>query len=137
VATRYSLVGAVGAGTAATAQAALTIVRTIQGLATRRISAKNLGGPILIGQIAAQSAKLGIDAFLAVLGLISINLALLNLLPIPVLDGGQAVFLIYEAVVRRPIPVKLREGLMLVGIAFVVLLMLLANWNDVRRLFGW
>ncbi|MGH7591848.1 MAG: site-2 protease family protein [Gemmatimonadales bacterium] len=125
------------AGTGATAQAALTIVRTFRGLATRRISAKNLGGPILIGQIAAQSAKLGIDAFLGVLGLISINLALLNLLPIPVLDGGQAVFLIYEAVVRRPIPVKLREGLMLVGIAFVVLLMLLANWNDVRRLFGW
>lgn len=137
IATRYTLTGAVSAGTAATAQAALTIVRTIQGLATRRISAKNLGGPILIGQIAAQSARLGIDAFLGVLGLISINLALLNLLPIPVLDGGQAVFLIYEAVVRRPIPVKLREGLMLVGIAFVVLLMLLANWNDVRRIFGW
>lgn len=137
VATDYSLAGAVGAGTAATAQAALTIVRTIQGLATRRISAKNLGGPIMIGQIAAQSARLGLDAFLGVLGLISINLALLNLLPIPVLDGGQAVFLLYEAVVRRPMPLRLREALMLVGIALVVLLMLLANWNDVRRIFNW
>jgi regulator of sigma E protease len=137
VATDYSLAGAVGAGTEATAEAALTIVRTIQGLATRRISAKNLGGPIMIGQIAAQSARLGLDAFLGVLGLISINLALLNLLPIPVFDGGQAVFLLYEAVVRRPMPLRLREALMLVGIALVVLLMLLANWNDVRRIFGW
>lgn len=137
VSTRYSLASAVGAGTSATTQAALTIVRTIQGLATRKISAKNLGGPIMIGQIAAQSAKLGLDAFLAVLGLISINLAMLNLLPIPVLDGGQAVFLLYEGIVRRPMPVRWREALMLVGIALVVLLMLLANWNDVRRIFGW
>lgn len=137
VATNYSLAGAVGAGTRETVRNALAIVRTIQGLATRNISAKSLVGPIGIGQIAAQSARLGLDAFLFVLGVISINLALLNLLPIPVLDGGQAVFLIYEAVVRRPMPIKLREGLMLVGIAFVVLLMLLANWNDVRRIFGW
>ncbi|MFI5234191.1 MAG: RIP metalloprotease RseP [Gemmatimonadales bacterium] len=137
VSTRYTLGGAIIAGSVSTGQAALTIIRTVQGLATRKISTKSLGGPIMIGQIAAESAKIGFDPFLAVLGLISINLALLNLLPIPVLDGGQLLFLVYEAAFRRPMPLKWREGLMLVGIALVVLLMLVANWNDVRRLFGW
>ncbi|HEU4763779.1 MAG TPA: RIP metalloprotease RseP [Gemmatimonadales bacterium] len=137
VSTRYGVLAALRAGTSATGQAALTIVRTVQGLATRKISAKTLGGPIMIGQIAAESAKVGPSAFLGVLGLISINLALLNLLPIPVLDGGQLIFLVYEAAFRRPMPLRWREALMLVGVVLVVLLMLVANWNDVRRIFGW
>lgn len=91
----------------------------------------------MIGQVAAQSARLGLDAFLGILALISMNLALLNLLPIPVLDGGQALFLLYEGTFRRPMPLKWREGLMLIGIALVLLLMVVAFWNDVRRLVGW
>jgi regulator of sigma E protease len=65
-----------------------------------------------------------------------VNLAVLNLLPIPVLDGGQFLFLLAEAVIRRPVPPRVRERLMEVGIILVVLLMGLAFSNDIRRLFG-
>ena len=70
------------------------------------------------------------------MALISINLAVLNLLPVPVLDGGQFLFLLAEAVIRRPLPIKLRERLTMVGLVLIVLLMGLAFSNDIRRLVG-
>ncbi len=95
-----------------------------------------MGGPILIGQLAGQSARLGLDSFLGFMALISINLAILNLLPIPVLDGGQFLFLLAEAVIRRPLPMKLRERLTTVGMVLIILLMGLAFSNDIRRVLG-
>jgi regulator of sigma E protease len=65
-----------------------------------------------------------------------VNLAVLNLLPIPVLDGGQFLFLLGEAILRRPLSLKLRERLTYVGLVLVVLLMVLAFSNDIRRLVG-
>ena len=132
----YSLGQAVTAGTRATLGASTQIVRTVQGLFTARISSREVGGPILIGQLAAQSAKLGLDTFLAFMALISINLAVLNLLPIPVLDGGQFLFLLAEVFLRRPPSLKLRERLTLVGLVLIVSLMVLAFSNDIRRLIG-
>jgi regulator of sigma E protease len=117
-------------------QASTQIVRTVRGLASGRISRREVGGPILIGQLAGESARLGIDVFLGFMALISINLAILNLLPIPILDGGQFVFLLAEAVTRRPLPLKLRERLTTVGLVLLVLLMGLAFSNDIRRIFG-
>jgi regulator of sigma E protease len=70
------------------------------------------------------------------MGLISVNLAVINLLPIPVLDGGQFLFLLGEAVLRRPLNVKLRERLTMVGLVVIGLLMVLAFSNDIRRLLG-
>jgi regulator of sigma E protease len=70
------------------------------------------------------------------MGLISVNLAVINLLPIPVLDGGQFLFLLGEAVLRRPLPLKLRQRLTAVGLLLLGLLMVLAFGNDFRRLFG-
>ncbi len=112
------------------------IVRTVRGLFTGRISGSTVGGPILIGQLAGESARMGLDTFLGFMALISINLAILNLLPIPVLDGGQFLFLLAEAVIRRPLPMKLRERLTTVGLVLIILLMGLAFSNDIRRLFG-
>jgi regulator of sigma E protease len=134
---RYGVGGALRAGLGATWEASTQIWRTVRGMLTRRVSTRDLGGPILIGQMAAQSAKVGFGTFLAFLALISVNLAVLNLLPIPILDGGQLVFLLAEGVLRKPLPIKVREYLMLLGLAIIVLLMLVANWNDVRRLLGW
>ena len=131
----YTVAGAFMAGLGATEAASLQIYRTIRGMATRRVSTRDLGGPILIGQMAAQSARLGLGVFLGFLGLISINLAVLNLLPIPILDGGQAVFLIYEGIFRKPMPLKAREALMTIGLVLIGLLMIVANWNDIRRTF--
>jgi regulator of sigma E protease len=119
-----------------TVGASTQIVRTVRGLFSGRISRREVGGPILIGQLAGESARMGLDAFLAFMALISINLAVLNLLPVPVLDGGQFLFLLAEAVVRRPLPLKLRERLTMVGLVLIVLLMGLAFSNDIRRLFG-
>ena len=120
----------------ATVGASTQIVRTVRGLFSGRISKREVGGPILIGQLAGESARMGLDAFLGFMALISINLAVLNLLPVPVLDGGQFLFLLAEAVVRRPLPLKLRERLTMVGLVLIVLLMGLAFSNDIRRLFG-
>jgi len=94
-----------------------------------------LGGPIMIGQLAGAMARAGIDPFLAFMALISINLAVLNLLPIPVLDGGQFLFLVAEGVLRRPLSLKLRERLTAVGLVMILMLMSLAFWNDLSRLF--
>jgi regulator of sigma E protease len=131
----YSLGGAFVAGLDATGAASLQIFRTLRGMLTRRVSTRDLGGPILIGQMAAQSFTLGYQVFLGFLGLISINLAVLNLLPIPILDGGQAVFLLYEGLFRKPMPLKAREALMTIGLVLIGLLMIVANWNDIRRTF--
>jgi regulator of sigma E protease len=133
---RYTLGGAIGAGTQATWVAAGTILRTVRGLLTRRIDSREVGGPILIGQLAAQSAQVGLGALLAFMALISVNLAVVNLLPIPVLDGGAFLMLSVEAVIRRPIPVRLREAVQMVGLVLIVLLMVLAFSNDIGRLLG-
>ena len=133
---KLTLGQAIAEGSKATLKASTQIVRTVRGLFSGRISGRNVGGPILIGQLAGQSARLGLDTFLGFMALISINLAILNLLPVPVLDGGQFLFLLAEAVIRRPLPVKLRERLTTVGLVLIVLLMGLAFSNDLRRLFG-
>jgi regulator of sigma E protease len=131
-----SLGESVAEGWRNTVGASTQIVRTVRGLFSGRISKREVGGPILIGQLAGESARMGVDAFLAFMALISINLAVLNLLPVPVLDGGQFLFLLAEAVVRRPLPLKLRERLTMVGLVLIVLLMGLAFSNDIRRIFG-
>jgi regulator of sigma E protease len=127
---------ALAEGWNATLGASTQIVRTVRGLFTGRISRREVGGPIMIGQLAGETARMGLDPFVAFMALISINLAILNLLPVPVLDGGQFLFLLAEAVIRRPLPLKLRERLTAVGMVLIVLLMGLAFSNDIRRLFG-
>ena len=133
---KFSPGEAIAEGGRATLQASTQIVRTVRGLFSGRISGRTVGGPILIGQLAGQSARRGLDTFLGFMALISINLAILNLLPIPVLDGGQFLFLLAEAVIHRPLPMKLRERLTTVGLVLIVLLMGLAFSNDIRRLLG-
>lgn len=133
----YPGLRALGAGFRATLAASTQIVRTVQGLVSARISSREVGGPILIGQMAAQTARLGFDVFLSFMALVSVNLAVLNLLPIPILDGGQFIFLLAEGVTRRPVPERIRNGLMLVGMVLIVMLMVLAFSNDIRRLIGW
>jgi regulator of sigma E protease len=133
---KLTLGQAIADGGRATARSSTQVLRTVRGLFSGRISGRTVGGPILIGQLAGESARLGLDTFLGFMALISINLAILNLLPVPVLDGGQFVFLLAEAVIRRPLPLKLRERLTTVGLVLIILLMGLAFSNDFRRLFG-
>ncbi|MGH7658940.1 MAG: RIP metalloprotease RseP [Gemmatimonadales bacterium] len=131
-----SLGAAFVAGTEATLGASTLIIRTLRGMLTNRVSGRSLGGPILIAQLAGQTAQLGWDSFLGFMALISVNLAILNLLPIPVLDGGQFLFLVAEGVRGRPLSLRLRERLTAVGLVMIILLMVFAFSNDILRLFG-
>jgi len=112
------------------------IVRGVRGMVSGRVSTREVGGPIAIGIAAGQAIRVGLDVYVTFMAVISVNLAVLNLLPIPVLDGGQFLFLIGEAVLRRPLSVKLRERLTFVGLILIGLLMILAFSNDIRRLLG-
>lgn len=105
------------------------IVRLAQG----RLSLDSLSGPITIYEVAGEEGRKGPDYFIWVMALLSINLGLLNLLPIPVLDGGHLAFFTVEAVLRRPLPLRFREIAHIIGMAFVVMMMGLAFKNDVEK----
>lgn len=102
-------------------------------LVTGRVPLTNLASPIGISRIAAKSAQQGWDAFLQLMALISVNLGLMNLLPIPILDGFHLVAAGWEAIRRRPIPMRAREIANWVGLAMLVALMVLAFKNDLSR----
>ncbi len=106
---------------------------TLKGLLTLRISVKDLGGPVAIGRLSGEAARLGFETLLGFMALLSMNLAILNLLPIPVLDGGHIVFLIAEALRGKPLSVQLREKLTTVGLVLLLMLMVLVTFNDVVR----
>lgn len=99
------------------------------------ISPENLGGPIAIAQLAGKTAALGLVAFLSFLALVSVNLAVINLLPVPVLDGGQLVYLGIEKILGKPLSPKIMERTQLVGIALLAMLMVFAFYNDLLRWF--
>ena len=109
----------------------------LKRLVAGQVSARNMGGLLSIGQASGETAQLGLAVWLGFLAFFSVNLAVLNLLPIPILDGGHLMFLAFEAVRGRPLSVEARIRLSQVGLVIVVALMLWANGNDVVRLvFG-
>jgi len=112
----------------------LAVLGFLKGLVLRQVSPREVGSILTVGQISGQAIRLGPDLLLSFMALFSINLAILNLLPIPVLDGGQLMFLIAEAVRRKPLSVELRTRLTQVGFAVLIAIMILALTNDVRRL---
>lgn len=99
-------------------------------------SARQMGGLLAIGEMSGQAAHAGMYTFLGFLAMFSVNLAVLNLLPIPILDGGHLMFLAIEAVRGRPLSVEARIRLSHVGLIIVVALMLWANGNDILRRLG-
>ncbi|MDH3344083.1 MAG: RIP metalloprotease RseP [Desulfobacteraceae bacterium] len=107
------------------------VVKLFQGT----VSPKTLGGPIMIAQMAGQEARAGVVNFIFFIALISINLAILNFLPIPVLDGGHLLFFFVEAVTGRPVSIKIREIAQQAGIFVLILLMIYVFYNDIARVF--
>jgi len=126
---------AAGAGLRQTGRSAGLILFTIKGMFTGQVSVRDLGGPIAVGQISGEVVRLGLDAFLSFIALFSINLAILNLLPIPVLDGGHVVFLVIEGVRGRPLSLEQRQRATQIGFFILVGIMALALGNDFLRLF--
>jgi regulator of sigma E protease len=107
----------------------LSLVKIIE----RAVSVDTLGGPIMIAVLSGQQAAAGAVSFFAFMALLSINLGVLNLLPIPVLDGGHLFFYLYELVFRKPFSMKTREIAQQVGLALLVSLMFFATYNDIAR----
>lgn len=126
---RYAFTNAVDETVDVTRFILIGIVRLVQG----RLSLDSLSGPITIYEVAGEEGRKGTDYFIWVMALLSVNLGLLNLLPIPVLDGGHLMFLTLEAAMRRPLPLRTREVAHIVGMAIVVGLMALAFKNDVEK----
>lgn len=101
-----------------------------------RVSTKSLGGPIMIGHMASKAGDNGLIAFLQMMAVISINLGILNLLPIPLFDGGKLAILGVEAVKRGPLSMKTRQIIAYVGLVLVALLIMLAFKNDLERMWN-
>lgn len=107
------------------------IFRLIQG----RISSDSIGGPILIAQMAGQQANEGILNVVLFIAILSINLGIINLFPIPILDGGHLLFFIIEGIMGHPLSLKTREIASQVGLFIIISLMVFAFYNDIMRLF--
>jgi regulator of sigma E protease len=103
-------------------------------LFSNQVSLENVGGPLRVFQIAAQAAELGVFAYLGTLAAVSVNLGLINLLPIPIFDGGHLLFCLIEAVKRKPLSVRAREYASMLGLVFIVALIVLALRNDIMAL---
>jgi len=132
----WGLVGGIAEGARRVKADAKLILLTLKGLVTGRVSARELGGPLLIGQISGAVARQGLIPLLAFMAIFSVNLAILNLLPIPVLDGGQLVFLLIEGVRGKPMPLELRVRFSQLGLVILLGIMVLALTNDLMRVFG-
>ena len=120
----------------ATANVTRLTLLSIGKMITGSLSAKNLGGPLMIAQLAGQEAKAGIVDFLGFIALLSVNLGIINLFPIPVLDGGHLLFFLIEGVSGKSVSDGVREIFIRFGAAVLIALMIFVFYNDILRLFS-
>jgi len=130
-----SIPGAIATGWRRTMLFTRSVGLTIRSLITRRVSSRNIGGPLMLASVTYRMLNLGWGRYFYILAIISINLAILNLLPIPVLDGGQIVLLCAEKLRGKPLPDRVVGYYQMVGLALILALLVLAFSNDIRTLF--
>jgi regulator of sigma E protease len=133
----YGLLDSLGRGAQQSWDTAVTMIRVIGRMLVGEASLKNLGGPVAIAGAAGQSAQAGLVPYLAFLASISMSLAVLNLLPLPMLDGGHLMYHLFEGLSGRPVSERWQQQLQRVGLLILMLMMALALSNDVARLAGW
>lgn len=132
----YGMVEAAGKALEETWDKSLFSLVMMGKMLTGEVSWKNLSGPVTIADYAGQSARLGLDYYLKFMALVSISLGVLNLLPIPVLDGGHLLYHVLEVVMRRPLSERAMEIGQQVGMSILFALMAFAFFNDLTRLFN-
>jgi regulator of sigma E protease len=115
-------------------ESAELIFQTVWGLITRETSPKQLMGPVAIAQLSGESAQLGLIPLLSLMAAISLNLGLLNLLPIPILDGGHIFIMALEGVARRDFSARIKEKMLLAGFVVLMMLMVTVIYNDLARI---
>jgi regulator of sigma E protease len=133
---RYGFVGGLTQGVQHTWDNAVMSLRMLGRMLIGQASVRNLSGPLTIADYAGQSAQLGFAYYLNFLAIVSISLGVLNLLPLPMLDGGHLVYYAVEAVMGRPIPPDWMERLQRGGLVLILAMMSIALYNDVARLMG-
>lgn len=112
------------------------VIRVVGGLLTGQVSVSQLGGPITIGRVSVEAAKSGLESLWSLIAFLSINVAVLNLLPIPILDGGQILMNVAEGIKGSAFSARTREYIMRVGLVAIALLFALVMFNDVKGLIG-
>ena len=110
------------------------IFQTLWGLLTRETSPRQLMGPVAIAQLSGESAQLGWMSLFSLMAMISLNLGILNLLPIPVLDGGHIFIMGLEGLVRRDFSIRVKEKMLLAGLVVLMMLMVTVIYNDLTRI---
>ncbi len=123
-------------GATATWGMTTNVLGVLRGLVSGQVSAKNLGGPIQIARVSVQAARRGAETLWSLIAFLSLNIAILNLVPIPVLDGGQILLVLAEAVKGKAFSGRTREMFARVGVLAVFALILLVTFNDLRALFA-
>lgn len=134
-----SLAAAIPAGIEQTWNVSVQTLDGIGQMLTGRRGTDELGGPLRIAQLSGQVAEMGVASLISFIAVLSVNLGLLNLFPIPILDGGHLVFFIVEALRGKPLSAKAQEMGMRAGLALLIGLFVFATWNDLSKLglFGW
>jgi regulator of sigma E protease len=102
----------------------------------RRMSAKSITGPIGIAQLSGEAAREGPSAFIMLMSMVSLNLAIINLLPIPIMDGGVIVLLMIEMLMRRDLSLQVKEAVFKVGLVFIMMIVAFAIYNDIAKIAG-
>jgi regulator of sigma E protease len=115
-------------------ESATMIFQALWGLVTREVSPKQLMGPVAIAQLSGESAQLGWIALFGLMASISLNLGLLNLMPIPVLDGGHIFIMALEGLARRDFSMRVKEKVLLAGFVLILMLMVTVIYNDLTRI---
>ena len=133
---QHSGLEAVKAGLDKTWVFAKMVIMTIKTIIAGRVSAKNIGGPILIAQASYKFAQLGIGKLIYFMALLSINLAIINLLPIPVLDGGHLVFVAIEKIRGKPLSDKVMGIANMIGLFLLFALIIFVIFNDISRIIN-
>jgi len=131
---RYGPIAAIQPAFQETWDKSVFVLDSVKKMIIGMISVKNISGPITIAQVAGETATYGLDVYLGFLALLSISLGVLNLLPIPVLDGGHLLYYMIEAVIRRPVPERVQAWGLQLGLLMISGIMVLAFYNDFSRL---
>ena len=136
VTVRYGLLDGLQSGAVKTWDISVLTLKMMGKMLIGQSSVKNLSGPLTIADYAGKSANLGLTPYLVFLALISVSLGVLNLLPLPVLDGGHLMYYLWEGVVGKPVSDLWTERLQRGGVALLFSMMFIALYNDVTRLFS-
>ncbi len=115
-------------------KSASLIYKMLEGIVARRISSKSLDGPIRIAKLSGDAAREGAASFIGLMAMVSLNLAIFNLLPIPILDGGVILMLIIEMVMRRDLSLNVKEAVVKVGFVFLMAVVMFVLYNDITKI---